>query len=207
MLSQSMPVIVFAQKKNIDVKDFDVTIPSETVKVNEAFDLTVKAMDAGGKKITDYEGTVYFDNVNRPPADVVLPSFGDEGYAFQLSDQGEHTFAKGFTFKKAGVYEIDVYEIETAGEGISKTIKITAVDKDAPPAAKTDITITEPAKDITVSTKSLTVSGTSKANSSVNILLNGKKVATTQTLADGKFSTSIDGLVAGPNDIVAEVLD
>ena len=86
LFAQFFPFAVLAQKKNIDVKDFDVTFPEEVI-INEAFDMTVKAVDAGGKKITDYEGTVYFDNVNRPPADVVLPSFGDEGYTFQLSDQ------------------------------------------------------------------------------------------------------------------------
>lgn len=207
LLTQASPFIAFAQKKNIDVKDFDVSIPTETVKVNEAFDLTVKATDTTGKKITDYEGTVYFDNVNRPPADVVLPSFGDEWYTFQLSDQGEHTFSKGFTFKKAGVYEIDVYEIETAGEGVSKTIKITAVDKDTAVATKADVTITEPVNNTTVSAKTLTVSGTSKINSSINILLNGKKVSTTQTLADGKFSATVGDLVSGSNEITAEVLD
>lgn len=159
LISQVAPFIAFGQKKNVSLKDFDVTFPAE-VKINEAFDITVKAVDAGGKKVTDYEGTVYFDNVNRPPADVVLPSFGDEGYKYQLSDQGEHSFAKGFTFKKPGTYEIDVYEIESGengGDGVAKTVKITAVDKDTAPPAKAEVTITEPTNNITVSTKTLTV--------------------------------------------------
>ena len=209
IFSQIFPFFAFAQTKNIEVKNFDVTFPAE-VKVNEAFDMTVKALGADGKKIADYEGTVYFDNVNRPPADVTLPSFGDDGYTFILSDQGEHTFSKGFTFKKAGVYEIDVYEIgtnENNGDWVSKTVSITAVEKDAPPAAKVDITITEPANNITVSTKTITVAGTSKATSAVNILLNGKKVGSAQTGADGKFTTTIGDLVSGSNEIVAEVLD
>jgi hypothetical protein len=99
-LTQFSSFLVFAAEKNVAVKSFDITFPAE-VKINEAFDLTVKALGADGKKIADYEGTVYFDNVNRPPADVTLPSFGDDGYTFILSDQGEHTFSKGFTFKKA----------------------------------------------------------------------------------------------------------
>jgi hypothetical protein len=86
-------------------------------------------------------------------------------------------------------------------------VSITAVEKDAPPAGKTDITITEPTNNITVSTKTITVSGSSKATSTINLLLNGKKVGSTQTTADGKFSTTIGDLVSGNNDIVAEVLD
>jgi hypothetical protein len=199
-------VLTFAQEKNIVVKNFEITAPTE-VKINEAFDITVKAMSADSQKITNYEGTIYFDNLNRPPADVILPSFGDDGYTFMLSDQWEHTFSKGFTFKKPGVYEIDIYEIENGDNGVSKTVSITAVDKNATPSTNIDISLTEPVNNITVGTKTITVSGQSQATSSVNILLNSKKVASTQTGADGKFSTTIGDLIPGNNDIVAEVLD
>ena len=204
-LVQLSPFIALAAP-NIDVKDFDVTAPAQ-VKVNEAFDIGVTALDTTGKKNTIYEGTIYFDIRKGSTTDVTLPSFGDQGYLFQLSDQGTHTFAKGFTIKKAGDYEIDVYEIDTPGDGVSKTIKITAVDKDAPPPTKADVTIDEPVNNITVSSTTLPVSGTSIATSSVNILLNGKKVTSTQTDKDGKYSATLTGLVAGDNTIVAEVLD
>lgn len=208
VISQILPFFAFAQAKNITVKSFEVTFP-EKVIVNEAFDITVKALWADGKKIDNYEGTIYCGSLNRPPADVVLPVCDDagEGYTFTLSDQWEHTFSKGVTFKKPGVYELDIYEIENEGDGVSKTISITAAEKDAPPATKVDVTISEPANNITVSTKTITVAGTSKATSAIQILLNSKKVATAQTDKDGKFSVSVWELVSGNNDIVAEVLD
>lgn len=205
-LVQLSPFLAFAADKNIDVKDFEVTAPTE-VKVNEAFDIWIKAVDTTGKKLSTYEGTVYFDVRKGSDTDVTLPSSSDEWYTFQLSDQGEHTFSKWFTLKKAGAYEIDVYEIDTPGDGVSKTIKITAVDKDTPPPTKADVTIEEPVNKITVSTKTIPVSGISKATSSINILLNGKKITSTQTDKDGKFSATINDLIAGDNTIVAEVLD
>ncbi len=205
-LVQLAPFITFAQTKNIDVKDFETTAPTE-VKVNEAFDIWVTALDGAGKKMSTYEGTIYFDVRKGTATDVTLPSFWDEWYLFKLSDEGTHTFAKGFTIKKAGLYEIDVYEIDTPGDGVSKTIKITAVEKDAPPPTKAEVIINEPVNNITVSTKTIPVSGTSKATSSINILLNGKKVTSTQTDKDGKFSATLTDLIAGNNTIVAEVLD
>lgn len=60
---------------------------------------------------------------------------------------------------------------------------------------------------ITVSSKTLTVAGTTKATSTVNILLNGKKATSTQSDKDGKYTISVGELVSGSNDIVAEVLD
>ncbi len=132
IIAQIIPFVAFGQEKNINVSDFEVTAPTE-VKVNEAFDITVKALGDDKKKITTYQGTVYFDNNNSPPANVTLPF--EDGYEYQLSDQGEHTFTKGFVLKKAGSYELEVYEIGTpSGDGVSKKITITAVDKDVPPA-------------------------------------------------------------------------
>ena len=46
--------------------------------------------------------------------DAVIPF--EDGYTCTLSDQGEHTFAKGFTFTTAGDITIYVYEIDTGLE-------------------------------------------------------------------------------------------
>ena len=191
-------------KNTSTLKDFDVAAPTQ-VNVNEAFDVTVKALDASGKVIPNYDGTIYFDSKNSPN-DIVFP-FQSGEYKFIASDQGVHTFAKGYTLKKAGDYELDIFELDTPGDGISKTLKVTAVDKNAVTTWKEPITITEPVDQITVSDKTIPVGGTTKATSSVNILLNGKKVVTVQTDTDGKFSTNVGELTIGDNTLVAEVLD
>lgn len=203
LASQFLSLAVSAQEA-VALKDFKIEAPTE-VFINEAFDLTIEAVDGAGKKLDKYEGTVFFDT-NNNPADVVLP-FENGEYQFTLNDAGKHTFAKGFTLKKAGKYELVIFELDGPNGGVEKTIEVTAVAKDGPPAPKVDIVIKEPSTNTTVSTKTLPVSGTAKANSKVNIKLNGVKVKDTQTLEDGKFAADIGELKAGDNVIIAEVLD
>lgn len=202
--AQLFPIVSLAQTTAGTIKDFEIVAPTEVI-VNEAFDVTVKALDESGKKLDKYEGTIFFDT-NQNPADVTLP-FEDGEYQFTLSDQGEHTFQKGFTLKKAGKYELVIFELDGPGGGVEKIIDVTAVAKDGTAPTKSDVVIQEPTTNTTVSTKTLPVSGTSKPTSSINIKLNGAKVKTTQTDKDGKFSAEIGDLKAGDNIIIAEVLD
>lgn len=90
-LAQLSPFIAFAQAADTALKDFTITVPSQVI-VNEAFDMTVEAIDAAGKTFGKYEGTIFFDT-NSNPSDVTLP-FKDELYQFTLSDQGKRTFSK-----------------------------------------------------------------------------------------------------------------
>lgn len=202
--AQLSPIVAVAQATETELNDFEVTVPSQVI-VNEAFDMTVTALNEAGKKYDKYEGTIFFDT-NSNPADVVLP-FEDGEYQFTLSDQGTHTFQKWFTLKKAGKYELVVFELDGPGGGIEKIVEVTAVPKDANPPAKSDIVIKDPATNTTVSTKTVPVSGTSKPTSSINIKLNGTKVKTAQTDVSGNFSVVVDNLKAGDNVLVAEVLD
>lgn len=201
---QLSPVVISAQAAITGLHDFEITVPAQ-VTVNEAFDVTVTALDKAGKKYEKYEGTILFDT-NSNAADVILP-WEDVGYKFELSDQGVHTFQKWFTLKKAGKYELIVFEIDWPNGGVEKIVEVTAVAKDAPPTAKSDIVIKDPVTNTTVSTKIVPVSGTSKPTSSVNIKLNGTKVKTAQTDVSGNFSVAVDTLKAGDNILVAEVLD
>lgn len=89
--AQLSPIVAVAQATETELNDFEVTVPSQVI-VNEAFDMTVTALNEAGKKYDKYEGTIFFDT-NSNPADVVLP-FEDGEYQFTLSDQGTHTFQK-----------------------------------------------------------------------------------------------------------------
>jgi hypothetical protein len=88
---QLFPIIATAQAAEVKLSDFEISVPSE-VFINEAFDMTVTALDKSGKKHTTYEGTIFFDT-NSSTADVTLP-FEEGEYQFKLSDQGVHTFQK-----------------------------------------------------------------------------------------------------------------
>ena len=88
---QLMPILSFAQATKTELNDFEITVPAQVI-VNEAFDMTVTALNEAGKKYDKYEGTIFFDT-NSSPSDVVLP-FEEGEYQFTLSDQGTHTFQK-----------------------------------------------------------------------------------------------------------------
>lgn len=203
LVVQFTPFLASAQAA-AELKDFKITAPTEVI-VNEAFDLTVEAVDGAGKTLDKYEGTIFFDT-NNNPADVTLP-FEDGEYQFTLNDQGKHVFQKGFTLKKAGKYELVIFELDGPNGGIEKVVEVTAVPKGDTTPVKADVVIKEPTTNTTVSTKNVLVSGTSKPTSSINIKLNGTKVKTVQTDKDGLFSSDIGELKAGDNLIVAEVLD
>jgi|GEM_PF-1192860 len=90
-LAQLSPFIAFSQVADATLKDFTITVPSQVI-VNEAFDMTVEALDTAGKTFGKYEGIIFFDS-NNNPGDVTLP-FENGEYQFTLSDQGKHTFQK-----------------------------------------------------------------------------------------------------------------
>jgi hypothetical protein len=89
--AQLSPVVASAQAAKTELNDFEIAVPAEVI-VNEAFDMTVTALNEAGKKYDKYEGTIFFDTSNNPN-DVTLP-FEDGEYQFTLSDQGSHTFQK-----------------------------------------------------------------------------------------------------------------
>jgi predicted nucleotidyltransferase len=53
------------------------------------------------------------------------------------------------------------------------------------------VTIAEPVSQMTVSGGTITVRGTSKPTSTINISVNGKKENTTQTNTEGAFDSSV----------------
>mgnify|MGYP003425692375 CR=1 len=69
----------------------------------------------------------------------------------------------------------------TGGKITTNTFVVELVDIQRGGLQKINITITEPSSNITLSTDSVTISGTSKGTSKVNIIINGKQVASTQT--------------------------
>ena len=100
------------EKEKTEVASFDLIVSGE-VFVNEPFDITVRAMKSADMVNNKYEGKIFFDT-NNNPADVVLPLQENDGgseYQFQAADNGIKLFAKGLTLKKAGTYEIVVFEL------------------------------------------------------------------------------------------------
>lgn len=170
---------------------------------NEAFNISVKAIKSDNTKLSSHVGTVYFDLINRSPEDIILPSFGDNGYKFTTADQGEHTFSKAFTVKKPGTYIIDTYEIESNannGNGVSTQVTIVAKDKTVSTTPIfTGFNLSLPATASINTPVNLSITAMRSDNStdisynkSVVILIDGDSQATlpltAQTLSEGTLS-------------------
>jgi hypothetical protein len=101
----------------------------QTVRANEAFDVTVKALKPDGSINTTYEGSIFF-SVDPSGSGAIIPSDlaaeDSTDYKFTLSEQGQHTFSKGFTFPKEGTYNITVSDYSTTNTEFTKPITIMA---------------------------------------------------------------------------------
>jgi len=176
---------------------FDLIIP-DTARVNEAIDVTVKALKPDASTNTTYEGSISFD-IDKDPTSVTLPCYimavpssetnSLNTCAFQLSDQGEKKFPVSFTFSKPGTYQVTVIEDVEPYAEVSKSIIIT--DGGAPSTLAETVTITDPVSQMTLSENTVTVRGTSKVTSSINISVNGTKQASTTTNTQGSFESPV----------------
>jgi hypothetical protein len=113
-----------SQKETTPILDnLVITLPS-VVAANEPFDIKVTAVDANGKTLTNYTGTIYFDSNDTPFRDVFWDA--RDSYTFTLADRGIRTFGWSFQFLKAGDYELVIYELST--KNIEKIVHVTVVD-------------------------------------------------------------------------------
>ena len=81
----------FARAAAADVATFVVQVSPTTTTINQAVDLTVKALDSDGNVVKDYVGDIFLDIASTDPAnsldsqDYTLPSDGI--YTFIPGDQ------------------------------------------------------------------------------------------------------------------------
>ncbi|MEI6672795.1 MAG: hypothetical protein WCL02_05735 [bacterium] len=83
-----------------DPDAFIVDVTPSSFNVNEAVDITIKAVNANGDVIKTYQGDVFIEIVGIvDTADYTVPS--DGLYTFLPEDQGMRVFSKGLIIKKA----------------------------------------------------------------------------------------------------------
>lgn len=131
------------EQEKTEVASFDLIVSGE-VFVNEPFDMTVRALDASGKVITDYKGKIFFDsdifsdeqNPNLcsilgicPVVKIASPHNWE--YTFTPTDKGIKLFEKWWTISPAGVYNLTVFELNGPNGGIGKTVKVVAKNRNS----------------------------------------------------------------------------
>lgn len=93
-----------------DPDAFIVEVVPSSCNVNEAVDLTIKATDANGEIIKEYQGDVFIEIEGIvDTADYIVPS--DGLYTFLPEDQWVKLFSKWLAIKKSGTFTIKVSDI------------------------------------------------------------------------------------------------
>ena len=89
---------------------FVVDVVPSSFDVNQTVDITIKAVNANGDVIKDYQGDVFIEIIGVvDTADYTVPS--DGLYTFLPQDQGVKLFSKWLSIKKGGTFTIKVSDI------------------------------------------------------------------------------------------------
>lgn len=206
LFSMALAFPVFAE-----VARLEVTVTPSTVKVNEFADVTIKALDADGKVVTNYgqnnDGDImmYLDeygNKQEHP-DFVLPWSGF--YFFEPADQGMKIFSKWFTVLKPGTYTLKVTELfNTAIKGEAK---VTVVWSGAWPA-QSNVKVDSPLDGSTIATDALTIMGTTQLpNTPIAVYLDNGKVQEAISDENANFTIVVRGVSLWAHTLEVKALD
>lgn len=183
------------------VVGFEITAPTTAV-VNEAIDITVRAIDKDKKTVTSYRGSIIFDSDNFGDN---IPSPG-KAIAFTAENNGEIKFSKGVTFKSAGKQKIYVYDV--ADDNLTGEAIIQVDGKGGTSTGTTEtVTIITPENNTQITTDSIIISGKARKNSKISLLLNGKDIGTVSTDDSGIFTKNISGITQDKNILIANLVD
>lgn len=190
-----------------DVATFVLQVSPTSTSVNEAVDLTVKAVDNNGNTVKDYAGDIFIDLTSSDTAidsqDYSLPSDGI--YTFVASDQWVKTFSKGLSVKKAGTFTIKASEIINEDVKGSATL---VVNGGSQSTTLGTVSISSPSPSSTETNKTINVVGNSSLkNSPLQIYINGIKVKEDLTSPNGDFNVYITDVQAGENTLQAKIVD
>lgn len=172
-----------------------------TGRVGEAMDITVRAVDKDKKTVTAYRGSVIFNTDNIWDT---VPAPG-KTVAFTADDNGEKKFSKALIFKKSGKQKIYVSDVsdDIIGEA---TISVDPAAV-AIPTLDQNVAIITPENDTKITGDMLMVSGKTRKNSKITLMLNGQDAGTVVSDDSGIFTKNLTGLNQENNILVANLID
>ncbi len=181
---------------------FIVEISSNPLMLNEAADLTIKAVDKNGDVSKSFVGDALLEIKGLDEGSYTLPNGGIVN--FTASDQGIKKFFKGIIFKKtanATIMAEDILDENLVG-------KLDVEIKD-PMNAWTlkKIIITSPVEGGTESNSNVNILWSSKElpNSPLQILIDGSLNASSSTNAQWEFSLYANNLSKGNHTLVIQI--
>lgn len=188
---------------------FVVEVNPSTFDVNQAVDVTIRAIDAQGNTIVDYDGFVFVDLLSDTAwvslgyDDFVLPS---EGFVqFEPSDLGLKTLSKSLIVRKNGSYIFKAYDLDDERVYGQRSVVVWSQQQ----SATTPIIITTPSSWWIETASAITVLADAwdLSNAPYQVLLNGLSSLTWTTNAQGDINAIVTGLQEGSNSLQIKVLD
>lgn len=183
---------------------FEITAPAQA-KVNEAIDVTVRAIDKDKKTVTNYKGSIIF--ISDTFGDTV-PSPG-KAISFTQEDAWQKKFSKGVIFRSSGNQKIYVADVDNSADITwETTISVQPADTNSNPTDQTEtVVVVTPAQNTKITSDNLAVSGKTKKNSKVSIILNGKEEGTSISDENGLFTKTISSPLQEKNILKVNLLD
>lgn len=187
---------------------FIVEVNPSTFDINEAVDVTIKAIKADGTVIKDYDGIVmveliptvwsqlWFDEVTLPGEGIVF---------FEATDLGEKRLSKSLIVKKNGVYTLKVFDIDDEN---AKWQRELIVGQEQQNAAAT-VTINAPSLGgiETVSAVTVLADSPELPNSPYQVLVNGLVSTTWVTNSQWSINAIITWLQEWSNSLQIKIID
>ncbi|MFA6255964.1 MAG: hypothetical protein WC606_02160 [Candidatus Absconditabacterales bacterium] len=188
-----------------DPDAFIVEVVPSSFNVNEAVDLTIKAVKANGDIIKDYQGDVFIEIGGIvDTADYTVPS--DGLYTFLPQDQGVKLFSKGLSIKKAGTFTIKVSDIINDTIIGEKTVIVGTAENTN---AGETISIMSPiAGGIEKNNiANIMASAPTLPNAPFEVYINNNSISQGMTNSNGDINAYVSGITQGDNILQIKILN
>jgi len=184
------------------IDHFEVKLSPENSKVGEALDLEIEAVDKNNNIIDDYNWTILIFSESDPEAE--LPSALEENtYTFSASDQWKIKFENAVKFKAKWNQDIYIYDLN---DDTVLWIWEAVIEEDEKETLL-DIEILSPESWLTIPNNTINLSGTSKKNHTIKLIINGTTELLVTTNNQWLFEKTIEDLQNGENTFRAQVLN
>ncbi len=188
-----------------DPDAFVVEIVPSSFDINQTVDITIKAVNAKGETIKDYQGDVFIEIEGIvDTADYTVPS--DGLYTFLPQDQGMKLFSKGLSIKKAGTFTIKVSDIINDSIIGQKTI---IVGTAGTTTAAESITLISPVPGGIEKNNiaNIMANAPTLPNAPYEIYINNNSVSEGMTNANWDISAYVSGITEGDNILQIKILN
>ncbi len=181
---------------------FEVILNQEKAMVWESLDLTVKAVDKDGETITEYDGDILVFSESDPEAD--FPNeLAENSYQFTAADEGEVKFENAVSFRNEWLQDIYVYDLNDENVLWVTEIEITKTEAET----NVEIAILSPENSVTLGSNTITISGQTRKNHQIHIVVNDQQELKTTSNSEWVFEKEVENLIEWENTFVASILN